>query len=104
MQPTAGTLAPSGPEPRIPERPHGCATQAPVGAGSRNLVVVDPLAPRSRPVRCPRPSAAFLAQLIAITQQAPQTRMRRQADPAEAASRYADATPTRTGQLLRSAI
>jgi hypothetical protein len=55
-------------------------------------------------VRCPRPSAAFLAQLIAITQQAPQTRMRRQADPAEAASRYADATPTRTGQLLRSAI
>jgi hypothetical protein len=36
-----------------------------------------------------RPSAVFLAQLIATAQQAPQTRRRRRAEPDEASSSYA---------------
>lgn len=36
-----------------------------------------------------RPSAPFLAHLIATAQQAPQTRVRRQAEPGEATARYA---------------
>jgi len=36
-----------------------------------------------------RPSAPFLAHLIATAQQAPQTRARRQAEPGEATARYA---------------
>jgi hypothetical protein len=36
-----------------------------------------------------RPSALFLAQLIAVAQQAPQTRQRRRAEPAEASAAYA---------------
>jgi hypothetical protein len=36
-----------------------------------------------------RPSAVFLAQLIATAQQAPQTRRRRRAEPNEASSIYA---------------
>jgi hypothetical protein len=40
----------------------------------------------------PRPSALFLAQLIATAQKAPQTRQRRRAEPADAAQRYAAAS------------
>jgi hypothetical protein len=36
-----------------------------------------------------RPSALFLAHLIAVAQQAPQTRQRRRAEPAEASAAYA---------------
>jgi hypothetical protein len=36
-----------------------------------------------------RPSAMFLAQLIAVAQQVPQTRQRRRAEPNEANSAYA---------------
>jgi len=39
----------------------------------------------------PRPSAAFLAQLVAMTQQAPQTRLRRRASAGHAAMLYAAA-------------
>ncbi|HLH98222.1 MAG TPA: hypothetical protein VKW08_24200 [Xanthobacteraceae bacterium] len=39
----------------------------------------------------PRPAAAFLAQLIATAQQAPQTRRKRRAEPAEVSSLYAAA-------------
>jgi hypothetical protein len=39
-----------------------------------------------------RPSAFFLAQLIATAQQAPQTRRRRRAEPNEASSIYAAAS------------
>jgi hypothetical protein len=49
-----------------------------------------------------RPSAAFLAQLIATHQQAPQTRERRRAEPAEAIRSYSDTeTRTRTNDLCR---
>ncbi len=37
-----------------------------------------------------RPNAAFLAQLIATRQQAPQTRVRRRAEPAEAIAIYGE--------------
>lgn len=39
-----------------------------------------------------RPSAVFLAQLIATAQQAPQTRQRRRAEPSEARTIYAAAS------------
>jgi hypothetical protein len=39
--------------------------------------------------RCLPPAAPFLAQLIATAQQAPQTRARRRAEPADAAALYA---------------
>ena len=38
--------------------------------------------------RTPRPAAAFLAHLIATAQQAPQTRLRRRAEPADALAYY----------------
>jgi hypothetical protein len=37
---------------------------------------------------CRRPAANFLAHLIATAEQAPQTRVRRRADPAIAVTRY----------------
>jgi hypothetical protein len=51
-----------------------------------------PLAPRpesSQSIPSGRPSATFLAHLIATTQQAPQTRQRRRAEPKGACARYA---------------
>jgi hypothetical protein len=47
--------------------------------------------------RCLPPAAPFLAQLIATAQQAPQTRARRRAEPADAVALYAVAhqAPTR---------
>jgi hypothetical protein len=41
-----------------------------------------------------RPAAAFLAHLIATAQQAPQTRARRRAEPADALAHYAGAART----------
>jgi hypothetical protein len=52
-----------------------------------------------------RPVAAFLAQLIATAQQAPQTRHRRRAEPTEAKSLYAASAapaPWIGGALYRS--
>lgn len=51
----------------------------------RALVALAPAAPRRRAT--PRP-AAFLAHLIAVKQQHPQTRDRRRAAPAEALAAY----------------
>lgn len=51
----------------------------------RALVALAPAAARRHPT--PRP-AAFLAHLIAVKQQHPQTRERRRAAPAEATSAY----------------
>jgi hypothetical protein len=57
---------------------------------SRSLVVIGkPARPALSPRHCPRPSVTFLAHLIASAQQAPQTRMRRQAEPAEVVGCYA---------------
>jgi len=49
-----------------------------------------------------RPSAVFLAQLIATAQRAPQTRRRRRAEPSEASSIYAavSAPVARTGHAI----
>lgn len=55
---------------------------------SRALVPVSPPAPaHAEPPVSPRP-AAFLAHLVAMRDQAPQTRLRRRAEPAEAALAY----------------
>lgn len=58
-------------------------------ADSRALVAVAPV-PRIEPPRIGsnRAAAGFLAHLIAIDQQAPQTRLRRRADPGQASSTY----------------
>jgi hypothetical protein len=49
-----------------------------------------------------RPSAAFLAQLIATAQRAPQTRQRRRAEPDEVSTIYAavSAPAARTGRSI----
>lgn len=51
-----------------------------------------PLAPIDRQIpaasACGRPRAEFLAQLIAASGQAPQTRLRRRAEPGEAIAAY----------------
>jgi hypothetical protein len=49
-----------------------------------------------------RPSAAFLAQLIATAQWVPQTRQRRRAEPSEVSTIYAavSAPATRTGRAV----
>jgi hypothetical protein len=72
-------------------------------AQSRALVPVTASRPRAGAMARPRPSAPFLAHLIATAQQAPQTRGRRRAEPADACAAYAAASsavvpaPTRFG-------
>ena len=62
--------------------------------GSRPQAAVDPTGSR--------PSAAFLAQLIATAQRAPQTRERRRAEPSEVRTIYAavSAPAARTGRAI----
>jgi hypothetical protein len=58
----------------------------------RSLVPVDgPGAARGAGVHHARPAATFLAQLVAIAQGAPQTRLRRRASAGHAAALYAAA-------------
>jgi len=60
---------------------------------SRALIALDALAPSERlPRLSGRPAAGFLAQLIATRMQAPQTRERRRAEPAEAIAVYRSMT------------
>jgi hypothetical protein len=72
-------------------------------APGRALVPTAP--PRGPPGadRGPRPSGNFLAQLIATALQAPQTRARRRAEPADASAVYAAAATehAETGRVLR---
>ena len=89
---------------------HPCELAGPAGASasSRALVAVLP-APSARPRNVTpgeRPDAGFLAHLIAIAQQAPQTRTRRRAEPTDAVVLYAAATAPRcgTGRLLSRSI
>jgi hypothetical protein len=59
---------------------------------------------RSEPIPGARPpSAPFLAHLIATARQAPQTRLRRRAEPEQAAAAYAAAPRARpaAGKLFR---
>jgi hypothetical protein len=55
------------------------------GSASRALTVIET---PTRGIAAPRRDAAFLAHLIATRAQAPQTRARRRAEPAEALARY----------------
>ena len=56
---------------------------------TRALIAIEATAPSERQTFTSRyPSAAFLAHLIATHQQAPQTRVRRRAEPAEAIAAY----------------
>jgi hypothetical protein len=61
--------------------------EAPAAASSRALTVVAAPARREMPTLT-RGDAAFLAHLIATDAQAPQTRTKRRADPAEALAAY----------------
>jgi hypothetical protein len=76
-------------------RPAAAQSAAPVGTSAevsgRSLIPIMP--PQRDPsfIARSRPSAAFLAQLIAIAQQAPQTRQRRRAEPGDASAAYASA-------------
>jgi hypothetical protein len=53
-----------------------------------------------------RPRADFLAQLIATVTQAPQTRVRRRAEPDEAIAAYgaSDRAPARTGRAVSRSL
>jgi hypothetical protein len=73
-------LAQSGPQSEAPAKPAQLG-RALVLVGSGPATAVDPAGSR--------PLAAFLAQLIATAQQAPQTRRRRRAEPKEASAIYA---------------
>jgi hypothetical protein len=64
-------------------------------APGRALVLVGVSHPR-REASLPRRAAPFLAQLIATRAQAPQTRLNRRAEPAEATARY-----RATAQMLK---
>jgi hypothetical protein len=72
-----------------PEREHRVVEQVLTpehdASECRALVALGPASPRRR--AAPRP-AAFLAHLIAVKQQHPQTRERRRAEPAEALKAY----------------
>jgi hypothetical protein len=62
------------------------------GVQSRALVPATPSGPRAGSMARATASAAFLAQLIATAQQAPQTRGRRRSEPADACAAYAAAS------------
>lgn len=78
---------------------------------SRELVparVERPERPRAaRPAASGRASAAFLAHLIAVARQEPQTRERRRLDPGEAVHRYDTASrpsPLASGRTMSRAL
>ena len=67
------------------------AIREPDIAEPRALVAIAAAVPTERSILTRHPAAPFLAQLIATRMQAPQTRARRRAEPAEAISIYAAA-------------
>jgi hypothetical protein len=79
-------------------RPSGTAAPALPAPTGGALVPVAPAA-RERPTGngLHRPSAAFLAQLIAAERKLPQARERRRAEPHEAIAAYAAAALSRNG-------
>ena len=95
--------------PWLPElRQAGEARSVADGAGgSRALVLVTPVAEvEFSHSGSERPMSAFLAQLVATRQRAPQTRAGRRAEPAEAAETY-EATliiPPVKGRVLRRSV
>jgi hypothetical protein len=87
------SITPSGPASAACPRPaqsdaqHG--TPADVPQPGRALVLVGPGSGTAADPAGARPSAVFLAQLIATAQRAPQTRQRRRAEPSEVSTIYA---------------
>ena len=73
--------------------PVSVTEDSPSATGRSLVPVAQPIAASDGPARLhnPRPSAAFLAQLVATAQQAPQTRIRRRATADHAAALYAAA-------------
>jgi hypothetical protein len=75
---------------------------------STALIPIAPAGPAMTPVASANghPRADFLAQLIATSAQAPQTRMRRRAEPDVAVAAYCaiDRSPTLTGESVRRSL
>ena len=67
--------------------PRGGAAPTPVPESSRALVPLAPVASARKPL-AGHGEAAFLAHLIAVKDQLPQTRERRRAEPGEALAAY----------------
>jgi hypothetical protein len=85
-------IAPSEPAPACPRPAHhdtraGTPIEGP--QPGRALIVIGPGPRTAVDPAGSRPSAVFLAQLIATAQRAPQTRRRRRAAPHEVSSLYA---------------
>ena len=68
------------------QSPREAAPAAP--PASRALTIISTPAPRKAPQPLSRGDAAFLAHLIATKEQAPQTREKRRAEPAEVLAAY----------------
>jgi hypothetical protein len=73
------------------QKPDQQAPDQQAGTSERGLVPIAPSQPESRTRRSTRPSPAFLAQLIATAQHAPQTRARGRVAPADAIAHYTSA-------------
>ena len=74
---------------------------------SNALVPVTPMIRDSEtPREGSRPNAGFIAQLIATSAKAPQTRARRRAEPKEAISAYAELgrRPSKSGRVLSRSL
>jgi hypothetical protein len=82
------------------QKPDQQAPHQQAETSERGLVPVASRQPESSLRRSTRPSPAFLAQLIATAQHAPQTRARGRVAPADAIARYSSAVsvgvPTQT--------
>jgi hypothetical protein len=78
---TGGRSAPA-------QKPHRQEPDLGAKTSERGLVPIAPNQPESSLRRSTRPSPAFLAQLIATAQHAPQTRARSRAEPADAIATY----------------
>jgi hypothetical protein len=74
-------------------------------ATGRSLVPVDgPGSARGAGVHHARPAATFLAQLVAIAQGAPQTRLRRRASAGHAAALYAAAARIARPSIIKISL
>jgi|SRR5690242_5403693 hypothetical protein len=75
----------------LAQEPDQQAPDQQLGTSQRGLVPIASSQSESSLRRSTRPSPAFLAQLIATAQHAPQTRARRRIAPADAIARYTSA-------------
>ena len=74
---------------------------------SNALVPVTPInRDRETPREMSRPNAGFIAQLIATSAKAPQTRARRRAEPKEAISAYCELgqRPSKSGRVFSRSL